>query len=39
MKIMVTSLFVEDQDNALEFYSEKLGFVKRRTFPSENLGG
>ena len=28
MKIMVTSLFVEDQDNALEFYSEKLGFVK-----------
>lgn len=28
MKIIVTSLFVQDQDKALEFYSEKLGFVK-----------
>ncbi|MCT1401301.1 VOC family protein [Paenibacillus sp. p3-SID867] len=33
MKIMVTSLFVEDQDNALEFYSEKLGFVKKEDVP------
>ena len=29
MKIIVTSLFVEDQDKALEFYSETLGFVKK----------
>ncbi len=29
MKIIVTSLFVQDQDKALEFYSEKLGFVKK----------
>ncbi|WP_194542994.1 VOC family protein [Paenibacillus sp. JZ16] len=33
MKIMVTSLFVEDQDKALEFYSEKLGFVKKEDVP------
>lgn len=29
MKIIVTSIFVQDQDKALEFYSEKLGFVKK----------
>lgn len=33
MKIMVTSIFVEDQDKALEFYSEKLGFVKKENVP------
>jgi predicted enzyme related to lactoylglutathione lyase len=33
MKIIVTSLFVEDQDKALEFYSEKLGFVKKHDIP------
>lgn len=33
MKIVVISLFVEDQDNALEFYSEKLGFVKKEDVP------
>lgn len=33
MKIMVTSIFVEDQDKALEFYSEKLGFVKKEDVP------
>lgn len=31
MKIIVTSIFVEDQDKALKFYSEKLGFVKARS--------
>lgn len=30
MKIIVTSIFVQDQDKALEFYTEKLGFVKGR---------
>ncbi|MGF9979194.1 VOC family protein [Viridibacillus arvi] len=33
MKIIVTSLFVEDQDKALEFYSETLGFVKKHDVP------
>ncbi|MEH7380199.1 VOC family protein [Bacillus sp. JJ1533] len=33
MKIIVTSLFVEDQDKALAFYSEKLGFVKKHDVP------
>jgi catechol 2,3-dioxygenase-like lactoylglutathione lyase family enzyme len=33
MKIIVTSLFVQDQDKALEFYSEKLGFVKKVDVP------
>jgi predicted enzyme related to lactoylglutathione lyase len=33
MKIMVTSIFVQDQDKALEFYSEKLGFVKKEDVP------
>ncbi|KOO51399.1 VOC family protein [Viridibacillus arvi] len=34
MKIIVTSLFVEDQDKALEFYSETLGFVKKHDVPA-----
>ncbi|MEH7413665.1 VOC family protein [Neobacillus drentensis] len=33
MKIIVTSIFVQDQDKALEFYSEKLGFVKKVDVP------
>lgn len=33
MKIVVTSLFVQDQDKALAFYSEKLGFVKKQDVP------
>ncbi|MFE6169571.1 VOC family protein [Viridibacillus arvi] len=34
MKIIVTSLFVEDQDKALEFYSETLGFEKKHDVPA-----
>lgn len=34
MKIIVTSIFVEDQDRALTFYSEKLGFVKKHDVPT-----
>ena len=30
MKIMHTSIFVNDQDKALKFYTEILGFVKKR---------
>jgi len=34
MNIIVTSLFVEDQDKALEFYTETLGFVKKHDVPA-----
>lgn len=33
MKIIVTSLFVEDQDKALQFYTEKLRFAKKHDVP------
>lgn len=33
MKIVITSIFVDDQDKALEFYTEKLGFVKKNEVP------
>jgi catechol 2,3-dioxygenase-like lactoylglutathione lyase family enzyme len=33
MKIIVTSLFVQDQDKALEFYTVTLGFVKKHDVP------
>ncbi|MFC3799240.1 VOC family protein [Cohnella sp. GCM10012308] len=34
MKIIVTSLFVQDQDHALKFYTETLGFVKKHDVPT-----
>lgn len=34
LKIIVTSLFVADQQQALEFYTEKLGFVKKEDVPA-----
>ena len=33
MRITVTSVFVDDQDHALAFYTEKLGFVKKNDVP------
>ncbi|MCM3781956.1 VOC family protein [Neobacillus mesonae] len=33
MKIIVSSLFVQDQAKALEFYTETLGFVKNHDVP------
>jgi len=33
MKIPVTSLSVVDQDKALKFYTEFLGFIKKRDIP------
>ena len=33
MKIQLTSIFVEDQDKALKFYTQVLGFIKKRDFP------
>jgi len=32
MKIKVTSVFVDDQDKALRFYTEVLGFAKKTDF-------
>jgi predicted enzyme related to lactoylglutathione lyase len=32
MKIKLTSVYVDDQDNALRFYTEVLGFVKKADF-------
>ncbi|MED3574630.1 VOC family protein [Cytobacillus praedii] len=34
MKIIVTSIFVDNQDKALQFYSETLGFVKKHDVPT-----
>lgn len=33
MKIKVTSVMVDNQDKALKFYTEILGFVKKRDIP------
>jgi catechol 2,3-dioxygenase-like lactoylglutathione lyase family enzyme len=33
MKIQLTSVFVYDQDKALKFYTEILGFLKKREDP------
>ena len=33
MKIKLTSVFVSDQDKALRFYTEVLGFVKKNDIP------
>ena len=34
MKINVTSVFVDDQDRALTFYTDVLGFVKKNDLPA-----
>lgn len=34
MNIIVTSIFVEDQDKALKFYTETLGFIKKQDVPA-----
>jgi catechol 2,3-dioxygenase-like lactoylglutathione lyase family enzyme len=33
MKIKLTSVFVDDQEKALKFYTDVLGFVKKQDFP------
>src|SRR5579872_4689999 len=33
MRIKLTSIFVDDQDKALKFYTEVLGFHKKHEFP------
>jgi catechol 2,3-dioxygenase-like lactoylglutathione lyase family enzyme len=34
MRIVVTSVFVDDQDAALAFYTDKLGFIKKTEIPA-----
>lgn len=34
MIINITSVFVDDQEKALKFYTEKLGFVKKNDMPA-----
>ncbi len=33
MKIYVTSVFVDDQNKALDFYTTRLGFIKKNDIP------
>jgi catechol 2,3-dioxygenase-like lactoylglutathione lyase family enzyme len=33
MRIVVTSIFVDDQEKALQFYTEQLGFIKKTEIP------
>jgi catechol 2,3-dioxygenase-like lactoylglutathione lyase family enzyme len=33
MRIVVSAIFVDDQDKALDFYTSKLGFVKKTEVP------
>ena len=37
MKIVVASIFVDDQDKALDFYTRKLGFLKKAEIPLGNM--
>ena len=39
MKIKLTSVYVDDQENALRFYTEVLGFVKKADFSNGRFGG
>ena len=34
MRIKLNSIFVDDQDKALRFYTEVLGFIKKQDFPA-----
>lgn len=34
MKIIVTSIFVDDQEKALNFYCDTLGFIKKHDVPA-----
>ncbi len=33
MRIVISSIFVDDQEKALQFYTTKLGFVKKDDVP------
>jgi catechol 2,3-dioxygenase-like lactoylglutathione lyase family enzyme len=36
MKIYVTSVYVDDQNKALDFYTSKLGFIKKTDIPVDD---
>lgn len=37
MRIVVSSIFVDDQDKALAFYTTKLGFIKKTEIPMGHM--
>jgi catechol 2,3-dioxygenase-like lactoylglutathione lyase family enzyme len=37
MRIKWTTLYVDDQEKALQFYADKLGFQKKADFSNGNL--
>ena len=39
MKIKLTSVIVDDQEKALKFYTEILGFIKKTEIPRVNING
>ena len=39
IRIHLTSVFVDDQDRALRFYTEVLGFVKKHDVPTGEYRG
>jgi len=39
MKIKLTSVYVDDQEKALRFYTEVLGFVKKADFSQGRFAG
>ena len=39
MKIKLTSVYVDDQDRALRFYTEVLGFVKKADYTNGGTAG
>jgi catechol 2,3-dioxygenase-like lactoylglutathione lyase family enzyme len=39
MKIKMTSVYVDDQNKALRFYTEVLGFAKKSDFSRDRFGG
>ena len=39
MKIKLTSVYVNDQDKALRFYTEVLGFAKKADFSHGRFAG
>jgi catechol 2,3-dioxygenase-like lactoylglutathione lyase family enzyme len=39
MRIKLTSVYVDDQDKALKFYTQMLGFVKKQMYQPGDTGG
>ena len=39
MKIKLTSVYVDEQDKALRFYTEVLGFAKKADFSQAHFAG